>query len=598
MQYETGLFCGIVNSATGYLPDRGIIKVKQPRKNRYLLLVAPLLVALLALVYCFSTILWIIRAVNRPIPIPFSLFIGRALEPLFLILATLVLFYFLARKGVIGRMMAYRPTFRRTISLMLAVAIVVYAAAFIYFTLQRHWHFNSAGYDLGIQDQVIWNTSQGRWFESSIEVNNYLGDHFKPLVVLLAPIYRVWPSPSVLLVFQTIVLSLGAIPTYRLARKRLQSPFFGLAFALCYLLYPSVGYINRFDFHWEATVIPLLLAAIVSADEDRWSLMSLFLFLAMLGKEEIGLTIAAFGLWIWWKKRTRIGLVWAIIGTLFSLAALFLIIPAFRQAPSDTLARYAWLGSTPIAMVQTLFFQPQMIFRHLVNRDNLSFIVSLFGPVLFLPFFSSLSLVLIPGLAYNLLSASSTQHSVYYQYVAPMVPFVIASAIYGLENLLSRLPSLNQEWIKLTIILSLITTSLWFAAYVNNPLIDNGLASAAWSRLPNEEAVRAGLDHIGLDDAVLTTNHYTPHLSQRRKVYTYFSFVNSSKINQADTLFFNLCDRRCSVDGGACSEYPEILKEADLQGFGLVFQQDAIVVLRRGEGDLGIAEDLLSSECR
>jgi uncharacterized membrane protein len=572
--------------------------VKQPRKNRPLLFSALLLVTLLALAYCFSTILWVIRAVDRPIPIPFSLFVLRALEPLFLILAALVLFYFLARKGVTSHVMAHRPTFRKYITMMLAASVIVYTAAFIYFTLQRHWHFNSAGYDLGIQDQVIWNTIQGRWFESSIEVNNYLGDHFQPLVVLLAPIYWVWSSPQVLLVLQTIVLSLGAIPTYRLAKRRLQSPFFGLAFALCYLLYPSIGYINRFDFHWEVTVIPLLLAAIVSADEDRWSFMSLFLFLAMLGKEEIGLTIAAFGLWIWWKKRTRIGLVWTFIGTLFSLAALFLIIPAFRQAPSDTLARYAWLGSTPIVMVQTLFSQPRMIILHLANRDNLSFLVSLFGPVLFLPFFSSLSLVLIPGLAYNLLSASSAQHSVYYQYVAPMIPFVIASAIYGLENLLFRLPSLNRDWIRITIIMGLITASLWFAAYVNNPLIDNGLASAAWSRLPNEEAVRAGLDQIGADDAVFTTNHYTPHLSQRRKVFTYFSRGDSSKITQADTLFFNLCDQRCSANGGACYDYSEILKEADLLGFGLVYQQDAVVILRRGEGELGTAEELMSNECR
>jgi uncharacterized membrane protein len=52
----------------------------------------------------------------------------------------------------------------------------------------RHYYFHS-GMDLGNQDQVVWNTAQGRPFARSIEVTNDLGDHIRPYLVLLSPIY-------------------------------------------------------------------------------------------------------------------------------------------------------------------------------------------------------------------------------------------------------------------------------------------------------------------------------------------------------------------------------------------------------------------------
>ena len=45
------------------------------------------------------------------------------------------------------------------------------------YAIARHERLNSTTFDLAIEAQVIWNTWQGDWFASSIEVDNYLGDH-------------------------------------------------------------------------------------------------------------------------------------------------------------------------------------------------------------------------------------------------------------------------------------------------------------------------------------------------------------------------------------------------------------------------------------
>jgi uncharacterized membrane protein len=294
------------------------------------------------------------------------------------------------------RLQAWASAPRRWPAWVAAAAILLYIAVYFLFTLQRWLNFNAGAYDLGIQDQVVWNLAHGRGYASSVEVNNYLADHFKPLIALVAPLYWLYPSAAWLLAFQTIALALAAIPVYLLAARRLPGSLFGLLFAVLFLLYPSTGYLNRFDFHWEVTVIPLLLAAIVAADRHALGWASLWLALALLAKEEVGLTVAAYALWLAWQGHRRFGLAWAVIGIAFSFTLLFAVIPALRQAPSDTLTRYAWLGATPVAMATTLIFQPHLAFSHLFGLDAIRLVVSLIAPLLFLPAFSTLILAAPP----------------------------------------------------------------------------------------------------------------------------------------------------------------------------------------------------------
>jgi len=127
------------------------------------------------------------RSPGRPLPYGSVGLALRALEPLLLALLTFALFHTLKLKSAARELMG---NLRLNPRHVLVMAMLFYALVFFYFTAQRHAHFNSNGFDLGIQDQVVWNTAHGRWYQSSLEVTNYLGDHFKPLVALLAPFYR------------------------------------------------------------------------------------------------------------------------------------------------------------------------------------------------------------------------------------------------------------------------------------------------------------------------------------------------------------------------------------------------------------------------
>src|SRR5690349_12250578 len=92
--------------------------------------------------------------------------------------------------------------------------VAQYAAASMVFVLfaalsvTRHRRLQTAGYDLGIFEQAVRGYAG---FGAPIAPikgagTNLLGDHFHPILILLAPAYRLAPSPITLLVAQAMLL--------------------------------------------------------------------------------------------------------------------------------------------------------------------------------------------------------------------------------------------------------------------------------------------------------------------------------------------------------------------------------------------------------
>ena len=159
--------------------------------------------------------------------------------------------------------------------------------------------------------QAVWATAHGH----PLAITNLQGDqvsrlgsHVDPILVAFAPLWWIWPSPSMLLAAQAIAIALGALPVFWLARKHLGSERAGLGFALAYLLYPAVQWLTLAEFHPVALACPLLLFAFWYLDEDRLVPFAIFAVLAALTKEEIPLVIAGMGIWYALsRKRYRVG---------------------------------------------------------------------------------------------------------------------------------------------------------------------------------------------------------------------------------------------------------------------------------------------------
>jgi uncharacterized membrane protein len=131
------------------------------------------------------------------------------------------------------------------------VAFALAATYFlVYATLSvlRHLSYHSLGFDLGLYDQVFWNTSQGRILESTMSQgmpipHSQMSDHFSPIYLALEPFYLAFPHPETLVVLQTLALTLGAWPIFLLARLKL-SEGYALLWVAVYFLSVPLAYIN------------------------------------------------------------------------------------------------------------------------------------------------------------------------------------------------------------------------------------------------------------------------------------------------------------------------------------------------------------------
>src|SRR5258708_7844776 len=211
-------------------------------------------------------------------------------------------------------------------------AVAVYILASSVFTFGRYERYNATGFDLATYDQVLWRTAHGDMMGVSIEGNNVTNwaIHVEPILLLLAPLTLIFSDTRWLLILQTIALAVGAIPVFRIAQQEWQKPWAAFLFALLYVLYPAVGWANKFDFHSLPLATPLLLFAWDAAEQKRCHLVSVLLLLALLCKEEMGFVVAGFGLYWYFAsgRRWRNGLVFAGIGLAWAVISFFVILPA------------------------------------------------------------------------------------------------------------------------------------------------------------------------------------------------------------------------------------------------------------------------------
>src|SRR6185295_10778684 len=132
------------------------------------------------------------------------------------------------------RLRAARPEWALGSMIVLYILFLIAGMAFKY----ALW---GQGFDHVDYEQAIWNTTQGRPFEISRYnfTDSILGMDFMPGLLFAVPFYMVWPSAYMLDILQSVLLALGAVPVYLIARDRFgtnsqASAYAGLAWAATY----------------------------------------------------------------------------------------------------------------------------------------------------------------------------------------------------------------------------------------------------------------------------------------------------------------------------------------------------------------------------
>lgn len=397
----------------------------------------------------------------------------------------------------------------------------VYSVTYGTLSVLRHESYHSFGFDLALFDQVFWNTTQGRLFESTMSQalpvpHSLLGDHFSPIFLAVMPFYFAFPHPETLLVIQTLGLALGAWPVYLLAKLKLPDGY-PLLWVLAYFLFVPLAYINLYDFHEVALSVAPLGFALYFLERGRrlWFVVSLLI--TFLVKEEMALVGAGFGAYVLLGKRDwKLGLG-VLAGSLLAfLAVIQVAIPYFAGGRSYPYIgiRYAQVGGSPTGILKTLVTDPLRIVHALLQPKKIYFAVAIFGPVLGLSAMAGwASLLLLPTLAYLLLSNYEPQYSFTSQYSAPLIPLVFGSAILALARL--------RESARRPVMAAVVASSLVFSWAFGDMPFSRKFDPSLFVAQSRYHTFALELARIPPDARVSAENGFPSHLSERRFIYDY-----------------------------------------------------------------------------
>lgn len=460
--------------------------------------------------------------------------------------------------------------------------MTAYACGFGALSVLRHRSFNTGRFDLGNMTQAVWATAHGH----PLAVTNLqgeqvsrLGSHVDPILVLFAPLWWLWPSPSMLLTAQAIAIALGALPVFWLARKHMGSERAALGFALAYLLYPAVEWLTLNEFHPVALACPLLLYAFWYLDQDRLVPFAAFAAFAALTKEEIPLVIAGMGIWYAFsRRRFRTGAAIAVVGGIATAVSVKVVLPHFNDgASSEFYARYGAIGGSPRAILETVFTRPDRLLTTAFDWEGIRYLAELLLPLALL--FAAAPLVLvaaIPELGLNLLSATDTQTEIYHHYTAGLIPPLIAASVLGAGKLARG----NRRRG-----VALATLAVAVALAGNYRLG----AFPLWRGLPGAGSYQASAAHVSAHDRVAdralrlipegavvsATNSLGSHLSARRRFLS-FPYVQDARWIAADETQPGYADR---VDPLATARGLARLRRSPR--WRLAFSEDGVLIFQR-----------------
>jgi uncharacterized membrane protein len=311
-----------------------------------------------------------------------------------------------------------------------------------YQAVLRYDTFTATAFDLGNMDQATWNTLHGRLFQFTNHGSNWYGypirlaQHVEPIFLLLPILYAFHADPRILLTFQTLAITTGALPTFLLTRKFIPVwPLLAPVMAATYLFSPALMGENLFDFHPVALVTSLVLYAVLALTYRRYTWFAICCLIAAACKEEVPVALALFGLIIIWKyKLPRLGIVLFVVGIAWSLIAFQVVIPHFNIGAENNnfWYRYKALGSTPKAAIVNILYHPWILFSMYFTLNRVYYVINLLRSTGFLALLGPEWLLpILFSLAINILSKDSPLYSGVYHYNAVIIPFITIATIHG-----------------------------------------------------------------------------------------------------------------------------------------------------------------------
>lgn len=425
--------------------------------------------------------------------------------------------------------------------LSLSLVFVLWAAYAYFFSkvsINDHHAFITRTVDLGLYDNIFFQSSHGRPLACTfLRGGTHASAHFDPILVILSPLYRLWPRAEFLLVLQAVWCGAGVLAAYLIGRYQLGSRAWGLIWAVVYALHPALHGANLYEFHSLTLLIAPLLFALYFLLSGRFRLYFVMLALLLLIREDVSLLMCFVGLYGVISGEPgykRAGWITILVSLVYFVVVktMFMSSPAlFNQGPGSYGFSFYYKDMIPnklgeLDFVTTLLTNPAFIVAFVAKQAKMHYLLVIFFPLLFLPGWAGRArVVLLYGLIFILLASRTAVFSSHFQYSAVLLPVAIALAPVGLRRLQEARPgdrSLTAVVMACVLLASLLVS--WkHGAIVENSSFRGGYRvvkhSLSEALQDNYDSFVEFVGQIEPDASVSVTDRLGSHVSNRAEVY-------------------------------------------------------------------------------
>ena len=458
------------------------------------------------------------------------------------------------------------------LGLVMGIAGVLYIAH----SFLRFCNYESRGYDLGIFDQAI---RQYSMFKAPIVPVkgvdfNLLGDHFHPILALLAPLYWIWDDPRMLGIALAGLLVSTAIPVYLFSRPRFGHLGALFTSAALLLWWPFQAIVN-WEFHEVAFGVPIMAWIIWAFDKSRYWLVVGLATSLLLVREDMGITMVAVGIVLLFHKQWAKAALTAVLGLAGYVLVTSYLIPLFSPAGEFTYWQYTALGASAGAAIIFLLSHPLQSIAILFDHQlKVALWLLSLAPLALLPLASPYVILGAPLLLSRLFNDRLNTWAPVYQYDAIMAPIFILSAVHVLGKLIER-----YNWSKIKVVapayllaFAIIGTLFFHAVF---PL-GRTLTGANWTPGPLVAAKERAVEMIPDGVCVESADTLVPHLTKR----TYVGLHGDIGTDLSSWMIIDFNEQE--LGGWDPLNPPQALRRAKALGFEQVAPIDSgIMVLHR-----------------
>jgi uncharacterized membrane protein len=396
---------------------------------------------------------------------------------------------------------------RRAVRALPFLVAAATAAVYGTFAILQWRRFESPSWDLGIFTELAQDYSvlhapvvpiKGPGF-------NLLGDHFSPILVLLGPVYRVFPSPVTLLLLQVLLLAASVYVVTALAARRLALPVaatIGTAYGLSFGLQGAVSV----QFHEVAFAVPLLALSLGAVVSDRPRRAALFALPLLLVKEDLGLTVAVIGVLLLARHARRWGLALVLAGVGGFLLVTVVLIPAFNPG-------HGWRYSDTIP-VGLYLSHPWSLITSLGDPRKVQTVALLLGTAGVIGCRSLTFLAVIPTLLWRFYSTNSGYYGYQWHYSAVLMPI----AAVALIDVLSRWNGRGARRRAVTIAVA-ASVALATGLLTPDPPLGRLLQPSAYATTPRIAAARNAVALVRPGRVVVSDSSLIAYLAAKDETY-------------------------------------------------------------------------------